>query len=147
MGVKGKGLLLVYFAVLPAVFSQEPDWRKVVERLEKLEEQNKQLLSEVRALREELSGKRAEPAPPADPPPPLTERVEILEQRSAEHEQSKLETEHRMMDNVRIAQTPQHFRVQFTVDGTFGESARLMTGLRDSQVIESVYYAGPTEHE
>ena len=58
-----------------------------------------------------------------------------------------LETEHRMMDNVRIAQTPQHFRVQFTVDGTFGESARLMTGLRDSQVIESVYYAGPTEHE
>ena len=96
MGVKGKALLLVYFAVLPAVFSQEPDWRKVVERLEKLEEQNKQLLSEVRALREELSGKRAEPAPPADPPPPLTERVEILEQRSAEHEQSKLETEHRM---------------------------------------------------
>lgn len=58
-----------------------------------------------------------------------------------------LETEHRMMDNIRIAQTPQHFRVQFTVDGTFGESSRLMAGLRDSKVIESVYYGGPVEHE
>src|SRR5712692_6785788 len=50
-----------------------------------------------------------------------------------------LETEHRMMDNVRIAQTPQHYRVQFTVDGTFGEKERLMAGLRESKVIESVY--------
>ncbi len=58
-----------------------------------------------------------------------------------------LESHHRMMDNVRIAQTPQHFRVQFTVDGTFGESASLMAGLRESKVIESVYYGGPTEHE
>jgi putative Mg2+ transporter-C (MgtC) family protein len=58
-----------------------------------------------------------------------------------------LETEHRMMDSVRIAQTPQHFRVQFTVDGTFGESARLMAGLRESKLIGSIYYGGPTEHE
>lgn len=58
-----------------------------------------------------------------------------------------LEADHRMMDNVRIAQTPQHFRVQFNVDGTFGDSARLMAGLRDSKVIESVYYGGPTEHD
>jgi putative Mg2+ transporter-C (MgtC) family protein len=58
-----------------------------------------------------------------------------------------LETHHRMMDNVRIAQTPRHVRVQFTVDGTFRESNHLMAGLRESQVIESVYYGGPTEHE
>jgi putative Mg2+ transporter-C (MgtC) family protein len=58
-----------------------------------------------------------------------------------------LEAEHRMMDNIRIAQTPQHFRVQFTVEGTFSESARLMDGLRDSKVIESVYCGGPVEHE
>jgi putative Mg2+ transporter-C (MgtC) family protein len=58
-----------------------------------------------------------------------------------------LETEHRMIDNVRIAQTPQHFRVQFTVDGTFGEKERLMAELRKSQVIESVYCGGPLEHE
>jgi putative Mg2+ transporter-C (MgtC) family protein len=58
-----------------------------------------------------------------------------------------LEADHRMMDNVRIAQTPQHFRVQFTVDGTFRESARLVAGLRESDIIESVYAAGPAEHE
>jgi len=58
-----------------------------------------------------------------------------------------LETEHRMMDNIRIAQTPQHYRVQFTVDGTFGEKERLMAGLRESKVIESVYCGGPLEHE
>jgi putative Mg2+ transporter-C (MgtC) family protein len=60
---------------------------------------------------------------------------------------SLLEADHRMMDNVRIAQTPKHFRVQFTVDGTFRESARLLAQLRECQMVESVYSAGPTEHE
>ena len=60
---------------------------------------------------------------------------------------SLLEADHRMMDNIRVAQTPQHSRVQFTVDGTFRESARLLAGLRGSEIIESVYSAGPTEHE
>lgn len=58
-----------------------------------------------------------------------------------------LEAEHRMMDNVRVAQTPQHVRVKFTVDGTFRESRRLAAGLRESRVIEGVHYGGPTEHE
>ena len=60
---------------------------------------------------------------------------------------SLLEADHRMMDNVRIAPTPKHFRVQFTVDGTFRESARLLAQLRECEIIESVYSAGPTEHE
>ena len=99
MGVQGRQLLLVWIAALPILAQSppEPDWRRVVERLERLEEQNKQLLSEVRALREELSGKRAPEAAPEQPSaPPLTERVEVLEQRSSDHEQSKLESEHRM---------------------------------------------------
>ena len=29
-----------------------------------------------------------------------------------------LESEHRMMDNVQIARTPQHYSLQFTVNGT-----------------------------
>lgn len=58
-----------------------------------------------------------------------------------------LEAEHRMMDNIRIAQTPQHFRVQFTVNGTFRESRRLAVSLSESKVIEGVYCGGPTEHE
>jgi hypothetical protein len=78
-----------------------PDWRKVLLRLERLEEQNKQLMEEVHALREELSGKRtadATPpaAPPAPAPAPLSERVAVLEQRTAEQEQSKVQTEHRL---------------------------------------------------
>jgi len=60
---------------------------------------------------------------------------------------SLLEADHRMMDNLRIAQTTKHFRVQFTVDGTFRESARLLAQLRECEIIESVYSAGPTEHE
>jgi putative Mg2+ transporter-C (MgtC) family protein len=60
---------------------------------------------------------------------------------------SLLEADHRMMDNVRIARTPKHFRVQFTVDGTFRENARLLAQLRECEIIESVYSAGPTEHE
>jgi len=60
---------------------------------------------------------------------------------------SLLEADHRMMDNIRIAQTPKHFRVQFTVDGTFRESARLLAQLRECEIVESVYAAGPTEHE
>jgi len=60
---------------------------------------------------------------------------------------SLLEADHRMMDNLRIAPTPKHFRVQFTVDGTFRESARLLAQLRECEIIESVYSAGSTEHE
>ena len=103
MGVRSK--LLVCCAVMCAALfpalaqGPEPDIRRVMERLEKLEEQNKQLLQEVKALREEVSAKRAAPAdaPVAEATvAPLTERVDVLEQRSADHEQSKLEAEHRM---------------------------------------------------
>lgn len=58
-----------------------------------------------------------------------------------------LEPEHRMMSNVQIARTPQHYRVQFMVDGTYREQARLLTAMSASRIIESVYSGGPTEHE
>jgi putative Mg2+ transporter-C (MgtC) family protein len=58
-----------------------------------------------------------------------------------------LEADHRMMDNLRVAQTPQHYRVQFTVDGTFREKNRLMSAFRESKIIESAYCGGPLEHE
>ena len=131
MGVQRKTLFLIWMVAVPiwAQSPAEPDWRRVVERLERLEEQNKQLLSEVRALRDELSGKmgtppsgqsvplppagegvgtgtlasgQSVPLPPAGEgvgvaaPPPLAERVEVLEQRAADHEQSKLDSEHRL---------------------------------------------------
>lgn len=58
-----------------------------------------------------------------------------------------LEAEHRMMANVQIARTPQHYRVQFTVNGTYREQRRLVEGMQKSKVIESVYSGGPTDHE
>ena len=100
MGARGRRILLGWIVTLP-IFAQalppsEPDLRHVMERLERLEEQNKILVNEVRSLREELSGKRTAEASAQVETPPLTERVEVLEQRSADHEQSKLETEHRL---------------------------------------------------
>jgi putative Mg2+ transporter-C (MgtC) family protein len=58
-----------------------------------------------------------------------------------------LETEHRMMENVQIARTPQHYRVQFTVNGTYREEKRLLEGMQSSKVIDSVYRGGPIDHE
>ena len=95
MGVLDKRLLFVWIAAVPLLAQSPPpeqDWRRVVERLERLEQQNKQLQSEVRALRDELSGRKTPELSTA----PLTERVDVLEQRSAEHEQAKLESEHKL---------------------------------------------------
>ena len=58
-----------------------------------------------------------------------------------------LEAEHRMMDNVQIARTPLHYRVQFTVNGTYREQKRFVEEMRQSKVIDSVYSGGPTDHE
>ena len=58
-----------------------------------------------------------------------------------------LEEEHRMMDNVQIARTPQHYRVQFTVNGTYREEKRLLEGMQNSKVIDSVHRGGPIDHE
>ena len=58
-----------------------------------------------------------------------------------------LESEHRMMDNVQIARTPQHYSLQFTVNGTNRGQKHLVEGMQTSKVIESVYSGGPTDHE
>ncbi len=57
------------------------------------------------------------------------------------------EIEHRMMDNGQIARTPQRYRVQFTVNGTYRDQKRLVEEMQKSKVIESVYSGGPTDHE
>ncbi len=58
-----------------------------------------------------------------------------------------LETEYRMMDNVQIARTPQRYRVQVTVNGTYRDQKCLVEEMQKSKVIESVYSGGPTDHE
>src|SRR5258706_3164070 len=84
-----------------AVFAQsQPDTqRQILERLQRLEEQNQKLMSEIHALRQELvaSGIKPESALAESPPDArLEERVAIAEQRIDEQAQSKLEAEHKL---------------------------------------------------
>src|ERR1039457_6091862 len=93
-------LLLVLF--LPAaVFAQsQPETQQILERLQRLEEQNRKLMSEIHALRRELAASGLKPAESAPPETQtdsrLEERVAITEQRVDEQAQSKLEAEHKL---------------------------------------------------
>jgi hypothetical protein len=60
----------------------------ILDRLDSLEKQNAELLKEIRDLRQELAG-----APKA---PPVEERVEALEQRTAEQAQTKISASQRL---------------------------------------------------
>ena len=95
------------------------DLQLILERLDKLEQENRDLAAQVSALRSELAAARgaapsnppvtvAQAAPPEAPSPesaapasqttsaPLDERVAVQEQRTAELEQTKVETAHRL---------------------------------------------------
>jgi hypothetical protein len=75
---------------------------QILQRLDRLEEENHKLADEVHALRTELATARAQPAPAqtavaATQPPeaPLEERVEVAEQRAADLSQEKVEASQR----------------------------------------------------
>jgi hypothetical protein len=75
-----------------AVQAQEPvQLRQILERLDRLEEQNRALMEEVRALRTELEATRASAAPA----PVIEERVAVSENRIAELAQTKVEAARR----------------------------------------------------
>lgn len=84
--------------------AQQPDLKQVIDRLDRLEAQNRELMEEIRALRLQLSGAQppqAEGAPQAAaeaeaPPPPIAERVAIAERRLAELDQVKISSDHRL---------------------------------------------------
>jgi len=79
---------------------EQTDLKQILQRLDRLEEENQALVSEVRQLREELGLKKnAAPAPltegqPASPP--IDEQLAIQQERIEEHEQGKVGTEHRL---------------------------------------------------
>jgi len=81
---------------------QQPELRQVVERLDRLEAQNRELMTEILALRQQLAATQPAPADTGQqtaaevPPQPLSERVEIAERRLAELDQTKVSSEHRL---------------------------------------------------
>jgi hypothetical protein len=85
----GVSLLAVALA-RTATPQTSPDIQKVLDRLDKLENENRMLLDEIHALRDELEQSRAAPAG-ASMPVPLAERLDVAENRIAEMAQSKVE--------------------------------------------------------
>ena len=80
------------FLLVPAcVFAQtSPEFQQILDRLTRLEQENRELANEVHALREQLSASRAA-VPAESPQPPLEERVDVLEQRIDDQAQTKVE--------------------------------------------------------
>jgi len=94
-------LILLLPALLPA--QERTDLQRILERLERLEQENRNLAEEVHALRSELAGART-PAPSAIATvapvnvsqAPLEERVAVTEQRTEELSQSRVEAGQRL---------------------------------------------------
>jgi putative Mg2+ transporter-C (MgtC) family protein len=58
-----------------------------------------------------------------------------------------LESVHAMMQNVQVAATRDHVRLQFELEGTRHDQDRVLRGLQQSQVFESVASLGPVYSE
>jgi hypothetical protein len=86
--------LLVLVPGILAGQSHEPtDLERILQRLDVLEQQNRELMTEIRALREQIaSGTAATASPPAAPP--LAERVDVAEQQVRGLAQDRIESEH-----------------------------------------------------
>src|ERR1700704_6392701 len=94
-------LLLLLPLLLPA--QETSDLKLILQRLEQLERENRNLADEVHALRAEIAGAR-----PLNPltetpgtvinasPAPIDERASVLEQRTEELSQTKVEAARRM---------------------------------------------------
>jgi hypothetical protein len=52
-----------------------------------------------------------------------------------------------MMDNVLVAETRQHVRLQFDLEGTNKEQKQVLQILKQSSVLESVTPLGPVQPE
>jgi len=87
---------LFFLASLPLVLSAQElnsdQMARILQRLDALEQQNRELLSEIRSLREEVA-KSPRPEPPEQPP--AEERLAVVEQQIRDVAQSRVESDHR----------------------------------------------------
>ncbi len=92
---------------LAASFAQaqgQSELQQILDRLQRLEAQNRELVTEVRALRQELTTSRGQPPQSAAPPSPavppesptLAESVEVQERRIEDLAQTKVSTDHKL---------------------------------------------------
>jgi hypothetical protein len=99
MLTKSLGLCLLAIAMpRPAAPQTSPDMQTIIERLDKLEDENHKLLDEIRALRTELkTAQSPDPAAPAPPGalPQNDERLAVQESRTADLDQSKVSASQR----------------------------------------------------
>jgi len=84
---------LVILLALP-VSAQQSDLQVILERLERLEQQNRELTEEVRALRQQLAS-RDQPPTPAEPT--VAERLQVQERRVEEQATTKIETDQKIL--------------------------------------------------
>ena len=83
-------------SVLPPVMAQNrTDSGEILKRLERLEQQNREIMEEIRALRQQLAPAAAASTAEGDAAP-LEERVAVQERRTADLDQSKVGAEHRL---------------------------------------------------
>jgi hypothetical protein len=89
----------------PDLQKAAPDLQQVLQRMDRLEEQNRAMMAEIRALRQELAaGKPAAPEAPTaeaaaangEPAGTIPERVEVQEHRTAQLDQEKVSSDHRL---------------------------------------------------
>jgi hypothetical protein len=104
--MRTKAILFAFFLpafILGAEVKTDPQTaplETILQRLTALEDQNRQLLEEVHALRQEIVASRtaAQPAPEsavAAPQPTLEERADVAERRIEEQSQTKVEAAHK----------------------------------------------------
>ena len=94
--MKRNSIWALLLVIIPTVMAQEPtDSGEILKRLDRLEEQNRQIMEEIKALREQLaaSATTAETEPAAAP---LEERVAVQERRTADLDESKVGAEHKL---------------------------------------------------
>jgi hypothetical protein len=99
--IKGGWLLLFICGAAAQVLQGQssPELKLVMDRLDRLEAQNRELLQEVKALQQQIAASQPTTGPAVasvnEPAVPLAEKVEINEHRIAEQEQSKVSTDHK----------------------------------------------------
>lgn len=96
------GRCAMWMATAAVTHAQTPDLQLVLQRLDRLEAQNQELMSEIRSLRQQLAAAPSVPpaatAAPAEPGQQTTpaEHLDIHDHQIAQLDQEKISTEHKL---------------------------------------------------